>query len=114
MNANINRLDQRLFERFPARFPAKFKDTREDFGSTVQLRDASAEGARIVSKERVYLNDSLSLEVELPDGHAPMTLRGQVVWVKNNTESWDVGLKFFKTSLMPLSRLYKFVAPSLA
>jgi len=102
--------DKRTFDRFGAKFPAKFKDTRDDFGTRVHLRDASAEGAKISSKERLYLNDSVSLEVELPDGCEPMTMRGQVVWVKSkDSDIWDVGLKFHKVSLMHMSRLYKFI-----
>ncbi|MBF0522149.1 MAG: PilZ domain-containing protein [Candidatus Omnitrophica bacterium] len=113
MALETNRLDQRLFERFSAKFPAKFKDAREDFGQNVHLEDASAQGVRIASRQRLYVNDSVSLEVELPDGHAPMNLRGQVVWVKHNdTESWDAGLKFYKISLVAMSRLYKFASPA--
>ena len=101
--------DRRTFSRFPSRFPAKFKDTRDDFGRTVMLRDASAEGARIVSKERLFLHDSIALEVDLPDGHQPMLLRGEVVWLnKDESEYWDIGLKFHKIELLRLSRLYKF------
>ena len=103
--------DKRIFERFDARFPAKFKDTREDFGTKVTLYDASADGVKISTKERLYLHDSVALEVELPDGLEPMTLKGEVVWVQaKDPDIWDVGLKFHQISLMHLSRLYKFTA----
>jgi len=101
--------ERRVFERFPLRFPAKFKDTRKDFGEDVYLRDASASGAKITTKERVYLADNVSLEVELSDGKEPMTIRGEVVWVKNKTaEMWDVGLRFHKIIFMDMWRAYKF------
>jgi len=100
---------RRIFERFPSRFPAKFKDTRTDYGADVYLRNASAGGVRITTKERLYLNDNVTLEVELPDGKGPMTIRGEVAWVKNkNTEMWDVGLKFHKIVLMDQWRTYRF------
>lgn len=106
--------DHRLFERFSARFPAKFKDTRDEFGRSVFLRDASAQGAKLTSKERLYLNDSVSLEVQLPDNPNTMTLRGMVVWAKNKElNEWDIGLKFHKVNLLHMARLYKFVAPQL-
>ena len=102
----------RIFERFPSRFPAKFKDTRAGFGTDVYLRNASAGGVRITTKERLYLNDSITLEVELPDGKGSMTIRGEVVWVKSkNAEMWDVGLKFHKIVLMDMWRSYKFTEP---
>ena len=49
--------ERRIFERFSARFPVKFKDAREDYGSDVFLRDASAQGIRIMTKERFFLDD---------------------------------------------------------
>jgi len=59
---------RRLFERFQSRFPVKFKDSRHDFGTDVYLRNISAEGAKIATREQLYLNDSVCLEVELSDG----------------------------------------------
>ena len=107
-----NGSDRRIFERFHARFPAKLKDTRDEFGTSIFLHNASAQGARLFSKERVYLNDSVSLEVKLPDNNYPMNLRGQVVWAKNTeSNTWDIGIKFHTISLMHMARLYKFVAP---
>ena len=55
--------DRRLFLRFLARFPAKIKDAQQDFGNNLSLRDASAWGAKLTTKERYYINDSISLEV---------------------------------------------------
>ena len=85
--------ERRIFERFSARFPVKFKDAREDYGTEVFLRDASAQGVRILTKERFFLDDQLSLEVELPDGGEPMVLSGRVVWVKSlDLSLWDIGV----------------------
>ena len=104
--------NRRLYERFPSRFPVKFKDTRQEFGANVHLRNVSAAGANITTKEHLYLNDSVSLEVELPDGKRLMTIRGEVVWAnKHNPEAWDIGLKFHKVVLMDLWRIYKFAEP---
>jgi PilZ domain len=100
--------ERRLFERFSARFPVKFKDAREDYGIEVMLRDASAQGARIVTKERFFLDDQLSLEVELPDGGDPMVLSGCVVWVKLLDLSWwDLGIQFPQVDFLKMQRLFK-------
>lgn len=99
---------RRLYERFPSRFPTKFKDTRADFGTNVHLRNVSAQGAKIATSESLYVNDSVSLEVELPDGKPPLTLRGEVVWTnKYDTDLWDVGIMFHKVVFMDLWRLYR-------
>ncbi len=100
--------ERRLFERFSARFPVKFKDTREDYGNEVFLRDASAQGIRILTKERFFLDDQLALEVELPDGKEPLVLNGHVVWVKLlNLSLWDIGIEFSQVNFIKMQRLFK-------
>ena len=100
--------ERRIFERFSARFPVKFKDAREDYGTEVSLHDASAQGARIFTKERFFLDDQLSLEVELPDSGEPMVLSGRVVWVKSlDLSLWDVGVQFHRVKFFKMQRLFK-------
>jgi len=100
--------ERRIFERFSARFPVKFKDTRDDYGDEVFLRDASASGARIMSKERFFLEDQLSLEVELPDGGEPMILSGRVVRVKSlDLSLWDIGMQFPQVNFLKMQRLFR-------
>jgi Tfp pilus assembly protein PilZ len=100
--------ERRIFERFSARFPVKFKDAREDYGTEVSLRDASAQGVRILTKERFFLNDQVSLEVELPDGGEPMILSGHVVWVKFlDLSLWDIGVQFNEVNFFKMQRLFK-------
>ncbi len=100
--------ERRLFERFSARFPAKFKDSRNDFGTEVFLRDVSASGLRLVTRDRTFVNDSLALQVELPDGPSPLTLNGSVVWSKPHDMMWEVGMNFHKIEFLKLHRLFKF------
>ena len=102
--------DRRVFDRFLARFPAKFKDTREDYGEKVTLRNASAQGVKLTSKDRLFLHDTVALEVKLPDEHPAMVLNGEVVWVKGkDLDFWDIGVKFHAVDFLRISRLYKFV-----
>ena len=100
--------ERRIFERFSAQFPVKFKDSREEYGREVFLRDASAEGVRILTKERFFLDDQLALEVELPDGGEPMVLSGRVKWVKLlNLSLWDIGVQFTQVNFLKMQRLFK-------
>ena len=102
--------DNRVFDRFSARFPAKLKDSREDYGENIQVRDASAEGLRIFSKERFYLNDSVALEIKLPQNKHPLNLHGEVVWARQmESDVWDIGLRFHHINLFVMSRLYESV-----
>lgn len=110
MNPSLE--DRRLFDRFAARVPAKIKDSRDNYGQSLYLRDASADGAQVMSKQQFYINDSLTIDIEIP-GQYPLTLKGSVVWVSKQSEDrWDLGLKFYKLDLIELSRLYERVSPS--
>ena len=101
--------ERRIFGRFQTRFPTKFKDVRGDYGNNVFLRDASASGAHIVTRDRMFFNDRVSLEVELPDGTSPMVLNGRVVWSKpNDAAMWDIGFQFDEVNFMRMQRLFKF------
>lgn len=102
--------EQRLFERFSARFPVKYKYTPAEFGSDVFLRDASASGAKITTRQRLYLHDSVSLVVQLPDGAPPLELNGRVVWLKAKEASlWEAGCEFYKVNFMKMHRIFKWV-----
>jgi Tfp pilus assembly protein PilZ len=106
--------ERRIYERFQARFPAKFKDTREDFGNDVFLRDACADGVNILTKDRLFLNDRISLEVELPDGNDPLVLSGRVMWSKPTHASsmWDIGLQFDEIDFMKMQCIFKYTNTS--
>lgn len=104
--------NNRIFQRFSTRLPAKIKDSRDEYGHSIHLRDTSAQGARIISRDRFYVNDSLAVDVDVP-GSFPLTLKGSVVWADKQADGhWDIGLKFHQISLMKIARLYeKFVSP---
>ena len=100
--------DRRLFERFNARFPAKIQDSRDSYGTNLYVRDASGTGARLASKERLFVNDSVNIEVKLPDSPNPFIMRGQVKWARfRNNNLWDIGIKYHRVRLMHASRIYR-------
>jgi hypothetical protein len=103
------KIEHRLFERFSARFPVKFRHTRSEYGSEVFLRDASARGVRISTRERVFLNDSISLEVKIPDGSEPVMLNGRVVWMQTKSPTlWDAGVELHEINFMEMQRIFKY------
>ena len=105
----ITQEDQRIFDRFTVRLPVKFKHSEEDFGTEVFLRDASAEGVKVTSRQRLFPNDIIFLMIKLPDAEHPLTLSGRVMWVQpKESNQWDAGLRFHKISLMSMQKLYKF------
>jgi hypothetical protein len=105
------REDRRIFERFPARFPVRFRHLPQDYGINVFLRNASAQGVHITSRSRLYIHDSISLEIKLPDNSQPLVLNAQAVWIRPQYPMvWDVGLEFHKIDLMLIQRMYRFVA----
>ena len=108
---DVEKEDQRLFQRYTARFPIKIKDSRDDFGINLFLRNVSAEGVKLTSRDRMFLADSLSLTVKLPDGKDPLVLNGHVVWVKTQEPNmiWDIGVRFHKVHFMNMQRLFQLI-----
>lgn len=103
------KIEHRLFERFSARLPVKFRYTRSEYGTDVFLRDASAQGVRISTRERVFLNDSISLEVKIPDGSEPVMLNGRVVWMQEKSSTlWDAGVELHEINFMEMRRIFKY------
>jgi len=102
--------DQRVFDRFMAGLPVRLRSYSEGKQSEGFLRDISASGAKIVaSQEPAVVNSEIEVFVELPDGHAPVPLKGQVLWTRNiNSDIWNLGVKFSKIDLMGKARLMKF------
>ncbi|MBF0331615.1 MAG: PilZ domain-containing protein [Candidatus Omnitrophica bacterium] len=101
--------DRRLFERYSAKLPTKFKNSPDDYGDDVALRDFSASGVRLHTRERFFIDDVISIEVELPDGMAPVPLNGRICWSRAEAPSfWEVGMEFHKVNLFKLHRLVKF------
>jgi len=112
MNQTSAERDHRTFQRFSARFPVKFKHERDDYGTSVFLRDASAQGLRLTTKKRMFLHDSVSLLVSLPDGKGPLSLNGRVVWTKTRAANlWDIGIEFYKINFLNLHRIFQLIMP---
>lgn len=104
--------ENRLFERFPARFPAKYKYSANDYGTEVFLRDVSAQGMKFASRQRLFLHDSVSLQVEIPGSREPLELNGRVVWTQTQAaDLWDIGIEFHKINLMRLHRIFRAARP---
>ncbi|MBL8013547.1 MAG: PilZ domain-containing protein [Candidatus Omnitrophica bacterium] len=99
--------ERRIFERVSAKFPTKIKDSRNDYGTEVFLRDVCAGGARLLAKERVFVNDSLALQVQIPDGQSPIMLNGYVVWARPHDMMWEIGMTFHKIDLLKLHRIIR-------
>lgn len=101
--------ERRLFERLPARFPTKFHDSSSDYGVDVFLKDMSATGVRIATRERLFLNDAVSLDVKVPDGHDPVPVHGRVCWIREVApRSYEAGVEFHKINFVRISRLTKY------
>ena len=101
--------DRRVFERFTARFPVKFKDERDEFGNGVFLRDVSAQGVKILTRKMLYLNDRIDMMIDIPDGHAPVNLKGRVVWTAGiNPTMRQAGGEFDKVDFMDTQRIFKY------
>ena len=72
------------------------------------LEDISGEGARVTLHRHLSANDSITLHLNLPDGHTPLILSGLVVWTKDRgTGDCEVGVRFRDVNLMHMHRIVK-------
>ena len=103
--------DRRLFQRFSSLVPGRIKENTEDFGTKVYLCDASALGAKLTTERHLHPHEHVTIEVDLLDSERPLTLQGEVVWMKpKEFNIWEVGMKFHKVHLMQTARLYRITA----
>ena len=108
MAETLNQLERRLFDRFSAKLPAKFKDTREEYGINVFLRDASALGVQICTRDHLFVNDRVVIEVKIPNCYFPLEVKGSVIWTRESSPAiWDAGIRFNRIDLVYASLLYK-------
>lgn len=86
--------ERRSSSRFPAALPVRFKGNPNEADGRIMLQDISAQGAKLISRERFFMNDYVSLEVKMPATGEIVELHGQVVWISTVEPqvSWNVGL----------------------
>ena len=102
----MDRIDRRLFERFHAGFPTRWHAASDDYGTDVFLKDVSATGARITTRQQMFIDDIISLDIKMPDGLDPVVLNGRVIWVHQVMGAlWEVGIEFHKVDFMRMRRL---------
>lgn len=102
-------VERRLFDRFPAPFPTRFRDVSFDYGTDVFLKDVSGSGLSMRTRQRMFLDDAVSLDVQMPDGLDPVSLSGRVRWVHQVAPRlWEVGVEFHKIDFMRMHRLVRY------
>ena len=109
----MERLERRLFDRFEARFPTRLRNTSVAYGTDVFLKDASGTGACLTTRQRMFLDDIISLEVQMPDEFEPVVLNGRVRRVRQVMGGlWEVGVEFHKVDFMRMHRLVRYALAS--
>ncbi len=99
--------DNRIFHRFPTNCSAKYKNSYDYTEGEVFLKDASAQGLRLVSKAPFYVNDYISFAIDVPHSSIPLSVRGEVVWSKKEMDQyWNIGVKLKRTRFVEMSRLF--------
>ncbi len=99
--------DKRIFARINASFPLRFLDPdsgREGEANTV---DISANGLGLVTNDSLAVRTPLEMWMRIPDQHAPLYTRGEVVWSKDSNEPGQkrLGVRLNNAELMGLARV---------
>lgn len=99
--------ERRIFDRLVARLPIRFSESEQNFSNEVYLRDVSASGAKLVTRERLIPQERINFWVQIPDGKEPLPLSGKVVWAQEaERDVWETGISFEKIRLMDLHRVF--------
>ena len=99
--------DSRVFARMKARFPLKFLDPVSGKEGEADTVDISANGVGLVTRDGIAPNTSLEMWLRIPDQHAPLYARGEVVWSRpaGNPAQKRLGVRLEKAELMGLARI---------
>lgn len=99
--------ENRIFHRFPTNCLARYKNSHDSSEGEVILRNASAQGLKVVSKNPLYVNDFISFAIDVPHSSLPLNVRGEIVWSKRDEKHyWNIGVKLQKIRFVEMSRLY--------
>lgn len=83
----------------------------------VNVSDLSCSGLGIDIKEKLSKDDSIELELFVPDDDIPMFIEGVVAWVNKNAnteESYQAGVKITRINRYDKDRLAKYLYSSFA
>ena len=106
--AGENFEDRRIFERFHVNLPVRFLDTGSSQENCGRIFDISAKGIGLVTKEKLPVNTSLEMWLEVPDKGEPLYSRGEIVWSKSSGLNENrSGVSLEKADLMGLGRVLR-------
>jgi Tfp pilus assembly protein PilZ len=109
--AQVLGVERRVFERFEAKHPVRLNSREDPFSADVYLRDISAGGVKIITKQKLNPDNEVEFWVDVPDSHGPIHFSGSVVWTKNvGRNVWDAGIRFKYIRLLDCRRLLNFNA----
>ncbi|TAN63092.1 PilZ domain-containing protein [bacterium] len=108
--------ENRRFVRWEVTRPARFRLSRQEHEGEEQialLKDVSFSGAKLALSESLRLNDTLDMEMEIPDEHNPVHCQAKVVWQKSVDEAgaapFACGLYFTQIKSRDKDKIFQYV-----
>ena len=108
--------ENRRFVRWEVARPARFRLARQEHEGEEQialLKDVSFSGAKLALSESLRLNDTLDMEMEIPDEHNPVHCQAKVVWQKAVDEAgaapFACGLYFTQIKSRDKDKIFQYV-----
>ncbi|MDP2939506.1 MAG: PilZ domain-containing protein [Candidatus Omnitrophota bacterium] len=106
IGGNLSFQDRRLFERIEAKYPLRLTTKVEPFKADIYLRNFSASGVKVITKQKLSIDKEIDFWIEVPDGYKPIHFQGKVVWLRDEGKNvWDAGISFKNVNLMDCHRL---------
>lgn len=107
--------ENRRFIRWQVARPARFRLARqeEEEEQMALLKDISFSGAKLSLSESLRLNDTLDMDLEIPDEHNPVHCQARVVWQKAIDEAgaapFVCGLYFTQIKSRDKDKIFQYV-----
>jgi hypothetical protein len=98
--------DRRVFARMSAKFPLRYLDPSSGKEGKGETTDICANGVGFITKDRLSNKAPLEMWLEIPDRHAPLYTRGDVVWAEepSGANRQRIGVRLERAEFMGLGR----------
>jgi len=111
--------NRRFFTRIEADLSATYHRPKKNNSGvrSSTTRNISMGGVCILIKEKLTISEKISLTVSLPECSNPITVLGEVVWVKEDVKhletrgirAFEIGVQFKEISSMAQDELFRFI-----
>lgn len=110
--------ERRCYVRVDADLPVRYTIPKGSVNlDAIKTKNISVGGICMTLNEKLSMHEILALEIGLPEGPMAVTVKGEIVWVREDIEQgkkdgirhFDIGIEFRELLPKDKDRLFKFI-----